>query len=210
MYNVPHFKTSDKDEIIAFMHAHPFIMLCGVAENNSPVVTNVPVLIEQRDDKIYLLAHVMRKQDHTKAFEANPNVLAVFSGAHTYVSASWYENKQSASTWNYQAVHAIGILKFLDDAGLYNILTKLTAKFEQDHNSPSLVNKMDETYVNNMMKAIVAFEIEVTDLQHVFKLSQNRDEKSYENIIEQLDSKDADAKTIADTMRERKSKVYPS
>ena len=210
MYNVPHFKTSDKDEIIAFMHAHPFIMLCGVAENNTPVVTNVPVLIEQRDDKIYLLAHVMRKQDHTKAFEANPNVLAVFSGAHTYVSASWYENKQSASTWNYQAVHAIGILKFLDDAGLYNILTKLTAKFEQDHNSPSLVNKMDETYVNNMMKAIVAFEIEVTDLQHVFKLSQNRDEKSYENIIEQLDSKDADAKTIADTMRERKSKVYPS
>jgi len=210
MYNVPHFKTSDQQEVMAFMHAHPFVMLCGVAENNTPVVTNVPVLLDQRGDKLFLLAHVMRKQDHTKAFEANPNVLAVFYGAHTYVSASWYENKQVASTWNYQAVHARGILRFLDDAGLHNVLTKLTSKFEQNENSPSLVHKMDEAYVSNMMKAIIAFEIEVTDLQHVFKLSQNRDEKSYENIIEQLGSKDADAKTIAGTMQERKSKVYPS
>ena len=210
MYNVPHFKTSDNDEVIAFMHAHPFVMLCGVAENNTPVVTHVPVLIEKRDDKIYLLAHAMRKQDHTKAFETNPNVMAVFYGAHTYVSASWYENKQTASTWNYQTVHARGVLRFLDTDGLHNILTRLTATFEQNPDSPSLVHKMDETYVNNMMKAIVAFEIEVTDIQHVFKLSQNRDEKSYDNIIEQLGSKDADAKTIGDTMQERKSKVYPS
>ena len=210
MYNVPHFKTSDNDEVIAFMHAHPFVMLCGVAENNTPIVTHVPVLIEKRDDKIYLLAHAMRKQDHTKAFETNPNVMAVFYGAHTYVSASWYENKQTASTWNYQTVHARGVLRFLDADGLHNILTRLTATFEQNPDSPSLVHKMDETYVNNMMKAIVAFEIEVTDIQHVFKLSQNRDEKSYDNIIEQLGSKDADAKTIGDTMQERKSKVYPS
>jgi len=210
MYNVSYFKTSDQEEVIAFMQAHPFVMLCGVNENNMPVVTHVPVLIEQRDNKIYLLAHVMRKQDHTKAFETNPNVLAVFSGAHTYVSASWYENKQSAGTWNYQTVHASGILKFLDDEGLYNVLTKLTSTFEQNENSPSLVHKMDAAYVSNMMKAITAFEIEVTGLQHVFKLSQNKDEKSYENIIEQLEAKDADANAVAETMRQRKSKVYPS
>lgn len=210
MYNVPHFKTQDQEEILAFMQAHPFVMLCGVDDHHLPVATQVPVLIEQRNDKLYLLAHVMRKQDHTKAFEANPNVLAVFYGAHTYVSASWYENKQVASTWNYQAVHARGILTFLDDAGLHNVLTRLTAAFEQNEHSPSLVHKMDETYVKNNMKAIVAFEIEITHVQHVFKLSQNRDEKSYENIIGQLSQKDADAKAIADTMKYRKPKVFPS
>jgi transcriptional regulator len=210
MYHISYFKAADHKEVTDFMQAHPFIMLCGIGADNKPVVTHVPVLLEERGDKLFLLAHVMRKQDHTKVFEANPNVLAVFSGAHTYVSASWYENKQSASTWNYQAVHARGILTFLDEKGLHNILTKLTATFEQNENSPSLVHKMDEGYVNNMMKAIVAFEIEVTDLQHVFKLSQNRDEKSYDNIIEQLSNSDADAKTIADTMQQRKSKVYPS
>lgn len=210
MYNVPHFKTSDKEEVIAFMQAHPFVMLCGVSADGKPVVTQVPVLFEERENKLFFFAHVMRKQDHARAFEANPNVLVVFHGAHTYVSASWYENKQVASTWNYQAVHARGVLKFLDDEGLHSVITRLTEKFEQNPHSPALVNKMDESYVRNMMKAIIAFEIEVTDIQHVFKLSQNRDEKSYVNIIEQLSNKDADAKVIATTMHDRKSKVYPS
>ncbi|CAN5798251.1 protease synthase/sporulation negative transcriptional regulator PaiB [soil metagenome] len=210
MYNISYFKASDHKEVTDFMRQYPFVMLCGVSTEHKLFVTHVPVLFEERDDKLFLLAHVMRKQDHTKAFEANPNVLAVFSGAHTYVSASWYENKQSASTWNYQAVHARGILKFLDEKGLHEILTKLTETFEQNPDSPSLVHKMDDAYVSNMMKVIVAFEIEVTDLQHVFKLSQNRDEKSYNNIIEQLSNNDTDAKAIADTMQQRKSKVYPS
>jgi transcriptional regulator len=210
MYNVPHFKAADDKEVIAFMHAHPFITLCGVDANYFPVATHVPCLIEERDDKFFLHAHVMRKQAHTKAFAQNPNVLAIFQAAHSYVSASWYENKQIASTWNYQAVHAKGVLQFLDDDGLYQLLTKLTQKFENNPHSPSLVHKLDENYVGNNMKAITAFEIEVTSIEHVFKLSQNRDQKSYENIIEHLSEQDADAKTIAETMKQRQHKVFPS
>ena len=60
------------------------------------------------------------------------------------------------------------------------------------------------------MKAIVAFEIEVNSLQHVFKLSQNRDEKSYENIISHLDSADADGRYIADEMKKNKQHVFPA
>ncbi|MEP6844678.1 MAG: FMN-binding negative transcriptional regulator [Panacibacter sp.] len=210
MYNIAYFKASDQQEVFSFMQQHPFIMLCGANADGVPVVTHIPVLMEERDNKLFLLAHTMRKQDHTRAFEANPNVLAVFYGPHTYVSASWYENKQVASTWNYQAVHAKGLLRFLDEQGLLSVLTKLTTTFEQNENSPSLVRKMDEAYVSNMMKAIIAFEIEVTDIQHVFKLSQNRNEKSYENIIAELEKHDADGKAIADVMQERKSKVFPT
>src|SRR5450432_3395862 len=128
MYNIPYFKASGEKEVIDFMHHHPFIILCGIDENNKPVATHVPVLFEERDDKLFLLAHVMRKQEHTNAFANNQNVLAIFYGPHTYVSASWYENKISASTWNYQAVHASGILKFLSGEKLLEVLTKLTEK----------------------------------------------------------------------------------
>ena len=69
------------------MHAHPFIILCGCDIENNPVATHIPVIIEERDEKIFLKAHVMRKQKHTVAFQQNQNVLAIFSGAHTYVSA---------------------------------------------------------------------------------------------------------------------------
>jgi transcriptional regulator len=210
MYNVPHFKASDQKEVIDFMHAHPFIILCGVDTNSTPVATHVPCLIEERDNKIFLRAHVMRKQEHTKAFEQNPNVLAIFHGAHTYVSASWYENKQTASTWNYQAVHVKGVLKFLGEEDLHEVISRLTEKFETNPHSPSLVQKMDDNYVKSMMKAIVAFEIEVTSIEHIFKLSQNRDKKSYENIITHLSEQDEDARTIASTMKQRQDKVFPS
>ncbi len=208
MYNLPHFKANNQKEVIDFMHAHPFITLCGCDENNKPVVTHVPVLMEERDEKIFLRAHIMRNQKHTKAFEQNKNVLAIFSGAHTYVSASWYSQQNIGSTWNYQAVHAHGILNFKDESFLHNLLTQLTEKFENNPHSPSLVQKLDKDYVNNMMKAIAGFEIEITSIEHIFKLSQNRDEKSYENIIEHLKTGDEDAKSIALTMEERKNKVF--
>jgi len=206
MYNIPYFKASDQKEVIAFMHAHPFIILCGADNHGQPVATHIPVLLEERDDKLFLLAHVMKKQDHTDAFHENQNVLAIFFGPHTYVSASWYENKKTASTWNYQAVHAKGILRFLDEASLRNILTRLTENFENNPHSPSLVQKMDDDYVKKMMQAIIAFEIEIVAIEHVFKLSQNRDEKSYQNIVDQLSSQDTDGRAIAEEMRKRVEK----
>ena len=209
MYNIPYFKAADYNEILAFMHAHPFVILCGCDAGNNPVATHVPVLIEERNEKIYLKAHVMRKQKHTMAFEQNPNILAIFSDAHTYVSASWYEQKNIASTWNYQAVHATGILHWKDETFLHGLLTKLTEKFENNANSPSLVSKMNEGYVRDMMKAIVAFEIEITSVEHVFKLSQNRDQKSYHNIIQHLQQGDENGKTVAALMNERQDKVFP-
>ena len=209
MYDIPYFKSADYKEMFEFMQAHPFITLCGCDADNNPVATHIPVLIEERDKKIFLRAHVMRKQRHTVAFDQNPSVLAIFSGVHTYVSASWYEQEATASTWNYQAVHAKGVLSWKDENFLYALLTRLTEKFENNPRSPSLVPKLDKDYVNNMMKAIVAFEIEVTSIEHVFKLSQNRNEKSYENIMQHLQQGDEGAKAVAAIMKERQDRVFP-
>jgi transcriptional regulator len=57
--------------------------------------------------------------------------------------------------------------------------------------------------VQRMMQAIVAFEIEVDTVRHVFKLSQNRDEQSYANIISNLSGLNADAQEIAMEMKKR-------
>jgi transcriptional regulator len=203
MYNIPYFKATDHQEVLGFMRAHPFIILCGADDRGQPVATHVPVLFEHRGERLFLLAHVMKKQLHTAAFQKNNRVLAIFYGPHTYVSASWYQNQQIASTWNYQAVHAQGILHFLNEDGLRSILTKLTEKFENNPHSPALVQKMEEDYLRKMMEAIVAFEIEITTIEHVFKLSQNRDEKSYHNIVEHLSQGDAESQAVADEMKKR-------
>jgi transcriptional regulator len=118
------------------------------------------------------------------------------------VSASCYTNKQVASTWNYQTVQATGILQFQDEVFLEQLLTRLTEKFEKP-GSASLVQNMDPQYVRQMIQAIVAFEIEVHSVRHVFKLSQNRDKSSQSNIITELKKMDANAREIAQVMDEK-------
>jgi transcriptional regulator len=202
MYDTSYFKAGHPDEVIAYMRAHPFALICGTDEGGKPVATQVPLLFVQREDKLFLQGHFMKKQDHTNAFLKNPNVLVVFTGAHTYVSASWYENKKIASTWNYQAVHAAGTMRFQDASFLHQLLTRLTETFEKP-GSPSLVQHMDPAYVQQMMQAIIAFEVEVLTIRNVFKLSQNRDKQSQANIILQLSNQGDDAREIARVMEEK-------
>lgn len=200
MYSLPYFKEEDKDEVLRFMHAHTFVMLCGSDAQGNPVVTQVPVLIREIDGKIALEGHVMRNTDHHKAFIENPNALAVFVGAHTYVSASWYSNPVQASTWNYESVHVRGKLRFLAESDLRRILEETTAKYENNEHSPALYKHLPDDYVNRLIKAIVGFEMRVEVIENVFKLSQNRDEKSFHHIMEKLNEQDGDARKIAREM----------
>ncbi len=202
MYNIPYFKAKNEKEVIDFMHHHPFITLTGVDANSQPVATHIPVLIEEHEEKLFLIGHMKKQTDHYKAFIQNSNVLAIFSGYHSYVSASWYKDQKQASTWNYLAVHAKGKLKFLNNAALLNILQRTTAHFENNASSPSLVEHLSSDYVNKLMKAIIAFEIEITEIGHIFKMSQNRDRESYANIITELSKGDVEAKQVALIMKQ--------
>lgn len=207
MYTLPQFKEKDPEVIKAFMQQHSFAMLIGCHEG-IPVATQVPLLIEERDGKLFLLGHVMRNTDHHKALEANPNVLCVFTGPHTYVSASWYTAPQNASTWNYMSVHARGRVQFSGQEALLSILEQTTRYYENNDESPASYHNLPEDYVQRLSKAIVGLEIEVTALDHVFKLSQNRDQRSYENIITELEKGDAEANRIADEMKQRQHSLF--
>jgi transcriptional regulator len=201
MYDISYFKANNQEEVLAFMQANPFVTICGVDANGLPIAAQIPILIKQTADKLFITGHLMRKQDHTNAFEKNNNVLVIFSAPSAFVSASWYTQKGVASTWNYQTVHAVGKMEMKDEAHLYQLLTDLTLHFEKDANAPTQVKNLDPHYVQQNMKAIVSFDIEVTDLKHVFKLSQNRDEQSHHNIQSELNKGDAACKYMAAAMQ---------
>ena len=130
MYDLPYHKENDPQVIQAFVDEHPFAFLTGVDVDSRPVATQVPVFIEDKDGRKIMRGHIMKHNDHHKAFLHNPNVLVVFTGHHTYVSATWYSNPYLASTWNYMSVHVKGIIRFLDDAALDDVLRKTTLHFE--------------------------------------------------------------------------------
>jgi transcriptional regulator len=81
----------------------------------------------------------------------------------------------------------------------------LTLHFEKDTDAPTQVKNLSNEYMEQNMKAIYSFDIIVNDLQHVFKLSQNRDEASHSNIQKELNKGDAACKHMAAAMKAQSS-----
>lgn len=213
MYDLSYFKENDKQALLRFLDSNPFAFLSGSSATGKQVATQIPILFEEREGHLYLQGHIMRNTDHHKAFIENPQVLAVFTGAHSYVSASWYTNPQIGSTWNYMSVHISGNIHFLPDEDLIRLMKKLTLKFEDNNTaSPTIYDNLPEPFLKKMLPAIVAFEIKADEIQNVFKLSQNRDEQSYRNIIKKLEEKNekGNASLIADEMKSRLEQLFPA
>jgi len=198
------------EKVIAFMKGHPFITLIGTDKNGRIEATQIPVLVEEKEGRLFIYGHMAKKSDHHRAFEENPNVLALFTGAHTYVSGTWYSgNPQQASTWNYISVHARGQIRFLDEEALVGLLKKLSLHFENNNMASSTIyDNLPIDYKEKLIKAILAFELEITEMDNVHKLSQNRDEKSYDNIVQQLKQQEGDAQEIGELMEKRKEQVF--
>lgn len=186
MYSPSYFRAQSEATLLRFMHAHPFVTLVGQGLHGWPAISHIPVLIEARHERLFIQGHIQRKTDHHLAWAAQPQVTAVFTGPHSYISASLYPQPNTASTWNYTAVHAQGLLHWQNDEWLLRFLDALTAHFEQDPESPAQMQHMTEEYVQPLLKAIIGFEIEVTQLQYVFKLSQNKDAATQQRIAESL------------------------
>jgi len=204
MYNVPHFTETNEDVVFEFMQQNSFVNIVG-SDGEYPVATHVPVSIKKEGEQIILTGHIMKHTSHYKAFAENENVLVIFNGPHCYVSASWYVKKEVASTWNYMDVQARGKIKFYDTERTKEIIRDLTNHYEPEE-SDAAFDKLPPEYVVRLVRAIIGFTIDISSIENVFKLSQNRDIQSRQNIIEKLSAaNDAGANAIAVEMKKRLS-----
>ena len=202
MYKFSYYTEKDQATVIAFMKENAFALITGMGEVY-PVATQIPLTINTIDGKLLLEGHMMRKTDHHLAFEKNNNVLVLFTGSHCFVNAGWYTDPHMGSTWNYMTVHAKGKISFTDEEGTRNAVKTVSDKYVGT-NSASAFDNLSKEYIDHMVKAIVGFSIEVESIDNVFKLSQNRDEASQKNIIEQLRKRDdANSAAIAKEIEKR-------
>jgi transcriptional regulator len=75
--------------------------------------------------------------------------------------------------------------------------------------SPTIYDNLPSEYTQKLMEAIVAFEIEIKEIDTVFKLSQDRDVKSYRKIITNLKQQGENGQVIAAEMEKRTKQVFP-
>lgn len=200
MYIPKYFAETNEEKLIEFMREFNFATLI-TAENDVPFATHLPFIIETRADKIYLQAHLAKANPHWQQFE-NKDVLVIFQEPHAYISPLNYEKTENVPTWNYIAVHAYGRIKTFPPVENLILLEKQVKAFDQKYFETNWQQISDE-YKTNLAKGVVAFEIEVTDLQGKKKLNQNKTGKDANNVIEALEKSDNEQeKLIAKYMKE--------
>lgn len=180
MYIPKPYINTDRADLLAFMRQYSFAALI-TAPDRIPVATHLPFAIEERGESVLLLSHVAKANPQWQDIESHP-ALVVFNEPHAYISPAHYDGVQNVPTWNYAAVHAYGSVHLIstpeESAAL---LEKMMLTYEPAYKAQW--DGLPETYKEKMLAGIVAFEIEVSDLQGKKKLSQNKSAAEQARII---------------------------
>src|SRR5712691_2090561 len=173
MYVPEDFREDHPAAVHALIRAYGFATLVTV-DGGVPFASHVPLLLDaDRGPHGTLLGHVARGNPQWRHFGASP-ALAIFQGPHGYVSPSWYATAPAVPTWNYAAVHAVGVPHVLEDeAAVRALLARLVAVHEAPLPVPWTL-ALPADFEARMVRGIVAFEMPVDRLEGKRKLSQNR------------------------------------
>jgi transcriptional regulator len=185
MYIPDLYKNEDKDSIQKFLQENAFGLLINQT-NGKLWATHIPLELEiNKEGEQVLMGHISKENPQWTAFESDDQVLAVFTGAHAYISSSWYDH-ENVPTWNYSAVHIYGKIKIVEGDAVVDSLTKLVDKYEQNSKCPVRVGELSKKTMMQT-RGIVAFEIRIEEILAQTKMSQNRDDKNFTNIISELE-----------------------
>jgi transcriptional regulator len=179
VYVPEHFREARIEVLQPFVERHPLATLValtahGLSANHVPLQSQLAGA-----GGGVLRGHIARANSLWRELAADAPVLAIFTGADSYVSPAWYparrEHGKVVPTWNYATVHVSGNIRFIEDADwLRRFVTSLTDVHERELADRWQVSDAPAEYIDAMLRAIVGFEIAVTSVVAKFKGSQNR------------------------------------
>jgi transcriptional regulator len=206
VYQPVHFNQPDSAAIAALIAQYSLATLV-TQQDGALTADHIPLVFDPAAGaQGTLRGHVARANPLWRVADQQ-TVLAVFQGPQAYVSPSWYPSKAATAkvvpTWNYAVVHAHGRLSVIDDVQwLRAFVTRLTDKHESAHAHPWAVSDAPADYINQMLRAIVGIEIELTRIDAKWKLSQNRQAADRLGVAAGLSGKaDGAAQALAAMMR---------
>ena len=210
MYNPPSFAELDLGVLQAFIEAHPLGALV-TASASGLFATHLPLVLDrERGTYGTLQGHVARANPHHEVAGEGAEALVLFTGADAYVTPTMYATKAThgkvVPTWNYVAVHAHGTLRFVREPdALRRHLARLTTRHESSRPQPWSISDAPADYIEKQLGAIVGVEIEITQLDGKWKMSQNRSAEDVNGVIDGLSrSDDPREREVAAIVRERR------
>src|SRR6478672_3799356 len=200
MYIPELYKNENPAEIEQFLHENGFAILVNQT-NGKLWATHIPLVVETNEKgEKQLIGHVSKLNPQGESFETNADVLAIFTGPHSYISSSWYDH-ENVPTWNYLAVHVYGKVTVLNYEETVESLKDLVDKYEAKSENPIRVADLSEKTMREA-RGIIGIRISITAIEAKKKLSQNRDAENYQNIISELEkTNDSQSIAIANEMK---------
>lgn len=189
MYAQKAFKKEDLEQIDALIRGNPLANLIIVKDQKIRAM-HLPLLaVRNEDSELVLSGHVSRRNEIAEFVIDRPEVLAIFQGPNNYVSPSYYpskiKNEAVVPTWNYISVHAHGEMTLIDnESWILNHLDKLTQEHEKKFDKPWSIYDAPKQYVNKMTRAVIGIEIVVSEIEAVWKLSQNKAEEDFRGVVD--------------------------
>ncbi len=180
MYIPNHFRMRNMDDIIELIRNNGFGILI-TADGEQPLATHLPFFYDS--ERHALFAHMARANTQWRHLDGQ-TVLVIFSGPHAYISSEWYQLPEMVPTWNYTAVHVYGKANVIDDEDkIREILDKLVAFYDPGSRLPEQAH---DPFYETMLKGIVGFRIDITDIQGAAKMSQNKPLEARLHVVEKL------------------------
>jgi transcriptional regulator len=191
----------DRERLLAFIEAHPFATLVTPAEDGLRV-SHVPLLARRREDRFVLTGHLARANDHWRVLAGPTPTTAIFHGPHAYVSPTWYETAPAVPTWNYAVVHVTGVVRLEEDvAATAAHVEELAARFEIGPR-PWRPADVPVDLRQDLLRAIVGFELLGDRIEGKLKLGQNRSADDRRAVVSHLEAEGDDvARALAAMMR---------
>jgi transcriptional regulator len=194
MYLPAHFAETRLDELHRIVRAHPLGMLVTHSARGLDA-DHIPFELDAtRGEFGTLTAHVARANPLWTQIPDGTPVMVVFRGVQGYVSPNWYPSKhethQQVPTWNYEVVHAHGVLRIVEDEKfLRGVLGRLTRKHESTEPKPWKMADAPRDYMERMLTMIGGIEVEVLRFEGKRKLSQNREARDVDGVVQALQAR---------------------
>ena len=194
MYLPTHFAETRPEELTRIIREHPL----GALVTQGSAGLDADHLPFEFDPDVgahgLLSAHVARANPLWQRCPSGTSVMVIFGGAQAYISPNWYPSKhethRQVPTWNYEVVHAHGVLTVRDDERFARgIIARLTRRHEAAEPKPWKMGDSAPEYIDSMVRSIVGIEIAVTSLVGKSKLSQNKEARDRLNAAEILKSR---------------------
>jgi transcriptional regulator len=172
-----------------------------------PLATNLPLLLDRSRGKGVLSGHLARANEHAellRSIHANhEQVLAVFQGPYSYVTASWYPKRDMPSTYYYTLVHCYGTIRLMNEEELARSVEELTEQMEAKFDDGWKMTEIPEEAVTRRYKHILGFTIEIDRVEAKFKLGQDEPRKDALAVAQHLDARGrTEDRWLADKIRQ--------